>query len=205
MNTNHILHQKLASPNREHNCGLTSDLSFIHVLEETSDFIQNIVSRYYNQFSIYHLSKDDIIQDIHIKILNKWRKGLYKSQNGLPVHAWIRTIIFHHFIDIVRSKKFKSSKRVFLTEHEVQLDVIANCNQTPENILTYQELEYHIELSLSKLPLRKKTAIRLHLHENLPFSKIATQLDINQNTVQGWFYRWKEQLRNELIVNYLAA
>lgn len=179
--------------------------SFSLLLQETDDFIEMLIHKFFIEYQIQHLEKTDVKQDILLKLHQKLKKGKYKVISGHSIQAWIFRLIQNHFIDISRSTSYKQYKKLNLHQHEYILESVSPFALEADHAILHQELLEHILNSIQQLDEQKQYAIQEHIFQNRAFSKIAEELELNQNTVQGWYFRWKEKLRYQLHGQAYAA
>lgn len=151
----------------------------------------------YNRFSprmlgvCYRFSKnredaEDMLQEGFIKVYTQMHQ--YRNEGALE--GWIRRIIVHTCINILKkNKKFADS-----------LDIIhANSVHINEEMIPSIMQAKQVVECIRMLPLGYRTVLNLYAIEGFPHKDIATMLDIEESTSRSQYTRAKAMLEDILI------
>ncbi|MBS1743193.1 MAG: sigma-70 family RNA polymerase sigma factor [Bacteroidetes bacterium] len=151
----------------------------------------------YNRFSprmlgvCYRFAKnredaEDMLQDGFIKVFTQ----LHQYRNEGALEGWIRRIIVHTCINILKkNKKFSDS-----------VDIIhANSIQVKEDMIPSIMQAKQVVECIRLLPLGYRTVLNLYAIEGYSHKEIAQMLEIEESTSRSQYTRAKAMLEDVLI------
>ncbi len=152
---------------------------------------------FYNRFSpkmlgvCYRFAKnredaEDMLQEGFIKIFTQ----LHQYRNEGALEGWIRRIIVHTCINVLKkNKKFSES-----------VDIIhANSIYVKEDMIPSIMQAKQVVECIRMLPMGYKTVLNLYAIEGYSHKEIATMLDIEESTSRSQYTRAKAMLEDILI------
>ncbi len=129
---------------------------------------------------------EDMLQEGFIKVFTQ----LHQFRNEGPLESWIRRIMVHTCINIIKkNKKFSDT---------VDLIYANNIHVKEESILSMMQTKQIIE-SIRLLPLGYKTVLNLYAIEGYSHKEIATMLEIEESTSRSQYARAKNMLEGILL------
>ena len=151
----------------------------------------------YNRFSprmlgvCYRFAKsredaEDMLQEGFIKVFTQ----LYQYRNEGALEGWIRRIIVHTCINVLKKNKKFADSVDLIHAHSIQIreDMI------PSIIQAKQVVE-----CIRLLPLGYKTVLNLYAIEGYSHKEIAKMLEIEESTSRSQYTRAKAMLEDVLI------
>ncbi len=124
---------------------------------------------------------EDMLQEGFIKVFTQ----LHQFRNEGPLESWIRRIMVHTCINIIKkNKKFSDT---------VDLIYANNIQVKEESILSMMQTKQIVE-SIRLLPLGYKTVLNLYAIEGYSHKEIATMLEIEEGTSRSQYARAKNML-----------
>lgn len=152
---------------------------------------------FYNKFSpkmlgvCYRFAKnredaEDMLQEGFIKIFTQ----LHQYRNEGALEGWIRRIIVHTCINILKKNKKFSESVDIIHAHSIHIkeDMIPSIMQAKQ-----------IVECIRMLPLGYKTVLNLYAIEGYSHKEIAAMLDIEESTSRSQYTRAKAMLEEILI------
>jgi RNA polymerase sigma factor (sigma-70 family) len=152
---------------------------------------------FYNKFSpkmlgvCYRFAKnredaEDMLQEGFIKIFTQ----LHQYRNEGALEGWIRRIIVHTCINILKKNKKFSESVDIIHAHSIHIkeDMIPSIMQAKQ-----------IVECIRMLPLGYKTVLNLYAIEGYSHKEIAAMLDIEESTSRSRYTRAKAMLEEILI------
>lgn len=129
---------------------------------------------------------EDMLQEGFIKIFTQ----LHQYRNEGALEGWIRRIIVHTCINILKkNKKFSESVDIIHAHHiHIKEDMIPSIMQAKQ-----------IVECIRMLPLGYKTVLNLYAIEGYSHKEIAAMLDIEESTSRSQYTRAKAMLEEILI------
>ena len=139
--------------------------------------------------------REDICQDVFIKIFEKLNTFQFKSKLG----TWIGNIAYNTSLNFLRKKRniLLSS----LVPPESELSFIENAIaefDTPEQILIRREDMSQLSKSIDKLSSFQRTILLLFYKEQLNLEEISEIMEMPVNTVKSHLFRAKNSLKQFL-------
>lgn len=156
-----------------------------------------IVSRYWNNIYAQALTylksthhAQDIVQDVFIKIWEK-RQTLVQIDR---FDSFLFIIARNHIISELRKK----------IAHPLQPDFVESYKEEgiiPDRILSFKQLQEHLESAINLLPTQQRTAFLLSRDEGLTYEGIAAQMDLSRETVKKHICRALNFLRTYMRIH----
>lgn len=173
---------------------LTSELDILTGCKNNNAAAQQ---QLYNMYSAkmlavcyrYAKNKDDaedMLQEGFIKVLTQIKQ--YRQEG--PLVAWIRSVIVHTCINILkRNKKFNDNVDI------LHATALANTDDNLPSIMLAKQIVNCIRV----LPIGYRTVLNLYAIEGYSHKEIGTLLDIGESTSRSQYTRAKLMLQNILI------
>ena len=162
-------------------------LSFIRSRKRDKMFEQRRERLYRLAISWCHdaMLADDLVQESLGKALQKHDQ--LKDLDKLD--AWLFRILHNTWMEYLRKHK-----------PTMDLDDIEPFDEeSPESILSYEQLVLNVQQAVSKLPMAQRQVITLVDLENSTYSDVAEILDIPMGTVMSRLNRARATLKKQLI------
>jgi len=162
-------------------------LSFIHSRKLEKLFEQRRERLYRIAISWCHdaMLADDLVQDSLGKALQKSEQ--LKDFDKLD--AWLFRILHNTWMEYLRKHK-----------PTIDLDDIDPAgDESPENLLSYEQLVLRVQKAVSKLPMPQRQVITLVDLEGSSYADVAEILDIPIGTVMSRLNRARATLKKQLI------
>ena len=138
------------------------------------------------RFAKNRLDAEDMLQEGFIKVFTQ----LYQFRNEGALESWIRRIIVHTCINIIKkNKKFSDC---------VDLIYASNIHINEEMIPAIMQAKQIVEC-IRMLPLGYKTVLNLYAIEGYAHKEIAQMLEIEESTSRSQYARAKGMLETILI------
>ena len=129
---------------------------------------------------------EDMLQEGFIKVFMQ----LHQFRNQGAIEGWIRRIIVHTCINILKKNKKFTDSVDLIHAHAMFL----NENNIPSILEAKQVVE-----SVRKLPMGYRTVLNLYAIEGFSHKEIADLLDIEESTSRSQYTRAKAMLEDILI------
>lgn len=143
---------------------------------------RNRVNNYIYMLVRDHDLKDDIFQEVFIKVLRFLDEGRY-VENGRFV-SWVLRITHNHIIDHFR--KAKKDKNV--SEKDVGYDILNSKKfavEAIENKIVTQQIEQDVRKLVESLPSEQRDVVTMRYFQGMSFKEIAEVSDVSINTALG--------------------
>lgn len=145
--------------------------AFAELITKYTPSIKLFINRYVKD----ELEKDDIYQDICIKIYKNLIRGGYYAEEG-KFKNWVMRVTHNATFQIYRNRH--RYDMVYTEDMQVFEDYQEN-KQNPDIVRT------HIEEWLLGIPEEQRVVLKLHFFDQLKYSEIAEVLNVSLNTVLG--------------------
>lgn len=174
---------------------------------EESELIQQIKKQDQNAFSylldlyatmvysvVYKMignkeDSEDITQEVFATI---WTTiDSFKGDSLLK--TWIYRVAVNKTHEFLR-KKNRKKRKGFHIPIEDKSNVIRLNEQTPGEVLEYQELERALNQSLEKIPQNQQIAFLLNRFEGMSYHEIAIEMKTSHSAVESLIFRAKQNL-----------
>jgi len=141
-----------------------------------------------------HQDAEDLSQEVFIKMYN----SISKFRGEAKLSTWLRKITVNLYLDMKRSKLYKSQKmQDSLEEKEFEFNTMqteANAeNKTDINILSAK-----IKSSLYKLSPKEKSIFIMRHYQEMKISEISDSMNIAVGTVKSLLFRSVQKLQQSL-------
>lgn len=134
-------------------------------------------------------SANDMLQEGFLKVFQK----IHKYKNTGALGGWIRTVIVHNCIDLIRSDKWSKLSTELNTEYNVEDNIIS----INDSIKKFENDDF---LALIKdLPAGYKIVLNLYFLEDYTHKEIAETLNITVGTSKSQLSKAKAYLKNILV------
>lgn len=184
------------------------------VLEGNLDAFSGLNARYeapLYRFVSRHVKDNDQIHDIVQQVFFKLYVSLPLLRTDTSFKSWLFKVAHHYCIDYLRHWKRNPtatfSQLETLTDDD-ELSVVAllpDSNPLPDEVVEYQELQYHLYAAINRLPSHYRSIIVLHFFGQYSFGEISRILKMPENTVRTYFNRAKRLLREALVAHPLLV
>src|SRR5262245_27648429 len=149
------------------------------------------------------LDPSDVVQQSLLKAHEKWNE--FRGKSEAEVLAWLRTILTHQIVDVMR--RFgprhggrERSLEVALEQSSARLESwLASQEISPSRTSIRQEQLLRLAEALAALPEEQRTALELKHLRDLPVSQISQIMGKTPSAVTGLLYRGLKKLREQLI------
>lgn len=129
-----------------------------------------------------HDVKDDIFQEVFIKIMRFLDEGRY-VENGRFL-SWVLRITHNHVIDYFR--KVKKDKKV--SERDVGYDILNSkrfADEAIEDKLVTKQIEQDVRKLVDSLPEEQREVVIMRYFQGMSFKDIAEVSQVSINTALG--------------------
>src|SRR5258705_10519177 len=129
---------------------------------------------------------EDMLQEGFIKVFSQ----MHQFRNQGALEGWIRRIIVHTCINVLKKNKMFSDSVDFIHANSIHLN--------KNNIHSIMQAKQVVE-SIRILPMGYRTVLNLYAIEGFSQKEIATILDIKKSTSRSQYTRAKTMLEDILI------
>lgn len=138
---------------------------------------------------------ENIVQNVFLYLLEN--RELLESLNN--VNAFLFTLVKNKCIDSLRRQLKEGTQQSLSDIQEKELELkLYSLQKFDENKLSREEIDHIITTAIDSLPSRCKEIFIMSRLEGLPHKKIAEQLNISTNTIEGQIAIALRKLRTEL-------
>jgi len=137
------------------------------------------------------LSDEDIIQDIFLKLMEKFPEAQFKNESHFL--GYLKAISEHYVIDMVR--KYERQTFEELTQ---ELGLVA-WGESPEQAATRAEQHQHLVEMIGRIPGVCQDTLLAFLQEGLTLVEIAKRQNAPLGTIYPRFSRCVAELRRQLV------
>ena len=174
---------------------------------EESELIQQIKKQDQNAFShlvdlyatmVYSVvfkmigSKEDS-EDITQEVFSTIWTTIDSFKGDSLLKTWIYRVAINKTHEFLR-KKNRKKRKGFHIPIEDKSNLIPLNEQTPGEVLEYQELERAFHQSLSKIPQNQQIAFLLNRFEGMSYHEIALEMKTSHSAVESLIFRAKQNL-----------
>ena len=121
--------------------------------------------------------------------------NLYQSKDSYQEHGQFRAFVFKIARNLLISHTRNKHRHQWLHTHSLS-KLKAEPSASQENTRAYETHEW-IERAMSQLPEKQRTALILHVQENLSHSDLADILKTSPANTKVLVHRARQQLKNE--------
>jgi RNA polymerase sigma-70 factor, ECF subfamily len=137
---------------------------------------------------------EDLSQVVFIKMYN----SISKFRGEAKLSTWLRKITVNVYLDMKRSKLYKSQKmQNSIDEKEFEIN-ISHSQSNAENKTDMNILNKHIESSLHQLSPKEKTIFIMRHYQEMKLSEISDSMNIAVGTVKSLLFRAVQKLQQSL-------
>ncbi len=155
---------------------------------------------------IYYLAYDltgnqQDAEDLSQEVFMKAYKSLAKFRGESKFSSWLRRITVNLFIDMKRSKQYKSRKiQDQYDEHEFEMTNKVNTNEefNSETKTEAGLLQQNIQLAMNSLSPKEKSVFVMRHFNGLKNREIGESLNISVGTVKSQLFRAVKKLQKNL-------
>jgi len=173
-------------------CRTNDDAAFSEVVTRYKAKIYNYVYRMTGSAD----DAEDLTQEVFIRMYTSIDS--FRGQSSLP--TWLFRIAGNLCID--RFRRTKNRVPAFSLDEPLGDDTgtqeVADETYAPHRLLENVEMAEQIQMALSKLPDKLRTALLLHDIEGLPYEEIAEIAGCPLGTVKSRLFNARMQLRQHL-------
>ncbi|CAL2080732.1 RNA polymerase sigma factor [Tenacibaculum sp. 190524A02b] len=171
--------------------------AFKQIITNTQGLVIQIVYKMIDN----SLDREDLIQEIYLKVYHKLSHFKYKSK----LSTWIGTIAYNTCLNFLEKKRIPTIK-VFDKEGNESWSIINiksnhNYNETDQYLFKKERLNI-LQEAIDKLPPAYKTLITLFHNEELSYEEISKITSLPEGTLKSYLYRARKKLRNDLLNTY---
>ncbi len=120
--------------------------------------------------------------------------GFHRFKGECDPYTWLVAIAKHVFYQYLRKKK----RSLETADLSLVIDSYTANLPTPLESAEKKEVEEAVRALIRKLPDKYKDVILLRIYAQLPFSQVASILNISENSAKVLYYRAKKMLMEEL-------
>lgn len=135
--------------------------------------------------------RDDLLQDIFIKIFDKLQSFEFRSQ----LSTWIGNIAYNTTLNYAKRKRL-----IVISTQESEL-AFDSTDKTlnPEQQIIASELIAEVDKSINELPAIQVTILRLFHNDEMTLEAISTITNLPINTVKSHLFRARTTIKNLLL------
>lgn len=160
-----------------------SEKAFASIHKQLSSYVRNCVARWLSSHRTLAMYREDIVQEIVVKI----HKNIGEYEPTFKFETWVHKVTKNHIIDLVRKASSMQSFEVLNTDLEVPIE---NDDTRMEQCLLLDEIVKHSKLSPMQIEVMK-----LRFIKEMKCKDIARELNMPIDTVKVHIFRLKQQLR----------
>lgn len=131
---------------------------------------------------------EDVISDIHIKLINLLRNKKFAFESSL--FTYVRQIVCHTSIDFIRYKEVRDNIDIDLSDISMSQN-----NPTPDSILEKKEKITHLFRIVGFASDECKELWRLHFLKHKKYKEIGEAIGQTEGYVKRKFYECREKLK----------
>ncbi|GAB3420097.1 RNA polymerase sigma factor [Niabella aquatica] len=156
----------------------------------------------YEQFVFYIVDKltdnendkEDIAQEVFIKVYNNLRQFSFKSK----LSTWIAGIAYRTALNYIRDYR-KYDRRT----GNIYDEKLSFTTETPEELSEYKDIKQYINRLLEEMPLAYKSVIVLYHFNELTYKEIEAVTGMPEGTVKTHLFRARKILKEKIKNNGL--
>jgi len=142
-----------------------------------------------------HQDAEDLSQEVFIKMYN----SISKFRGEAKLITWLRKITANLFIDMRRSKLYKSNRlHDSLEEKQIEVESQNSINLSIEEKTDSGLLKETVENALHKLTPKEKSIFIMRHYHGMKNSEIGESLNIAAGTVKSQLFRAVQKLQKNL-------
>lgn len=159
-----------------------SEKAFSAIHKQLSSYVRSCVARWISSHRTLAMYREDIVQDIVVKI----HKNIGEYEPTFKFETWVHKVTKNHIIDLVRKSSNMQSFEV-LTDVDIPIE---NDDTRMEQCLLLDEIVKHSKLSPMQIEVMK-----LRFIKEMKCKDIALELNMPVDTVKVHIFRLKQELR----------
>lgn len=134
-------------------------------------------------------NKEDICQDVFIKVYQNLRKFQFQSK----LATWIARIAYLTAVDDVRK-----NKKEFFSAYPEDIDRYYFTAENPEQELIHKDSAAYINSVIEQMPLHYRTVITLYHLNEFSCSEIQEITGIPEGTVKSYLFRARKLMKEKM-------
>ncbi len=136
----------------------------------------------YHPYSILNdmQQAEDIVSDVLIKL---WLDR-HEFTEDMDIKAYLVTAVKHKCLDILKSKSYKG--KISAEERDHLLERLKNSDQSPFDILVFQDLWHMLKQAISEMEGDHKKVFELIKLKGHTYKEVAEMLSISEKTVEKY-------------------
>ena len=135
-----------------------------------------------------HHWADDLAQETFVKLWDH----LENLRDGAAVGGWLRRVATNLGLNHVRNRK-----RHRETVRE-EIETVASDNHRPQAAAECRELSASIAEAIAALPIERRAALELRVHEKMSYEQISRKMNCSLGTVMSRLHRARLQVHEFL-------
>lgn len=166
--------------------------AFQTLIEEHQRLVSHIVGRMITR----EADREDLFQEIFIKVYQNLSKFRFKSKFS----TWVAKIAYNTCINYLQKKKPNLYEDI--SHENKSLDRVPGNHISPEEKAAKQDLVWHLQKEIQRLPIQFRTVITLFHLDEMTYHEIAEIMNLPLGTVKSYLFRARKLLKDRLRLNY---
>ena len=134
---------------------------------------------------------DDVLQNAYINIFNH----IHELENPEHLYSWINTIVVNACKSELRKKQNYS-----FSDMDYEDDIEEEHKEfIPDKNVNYEEDRKVVVGFINELPLEQRSALIMHIYEDMKISEIAKIFDCSENTIKSRLNYAKKTLKEKIM------
>lgn len=162
------------------------------------EFRQVVIGHYKDLclYSFRFVQDADLAKDIVQEVLTSFWNDRKKIRNKNAIHAYLRTAIKNHALNLLRkSKKVSELDQVLLSSNH---ESMFSEDPVVFDHMSFENLKQDYDKALAELPKQRRLIFEMSRVQQMSYKEIAAEMDISTKTVETQIYRSLGFLRKRL-------
>ena len=135
-----------------------------------------------------HDDTDDVLQNTFVKVF----RGINKFKGDSKLYTWMYRIATNESLNFLKSK----SKKHFHNSEEMFDLMVSNLKEDP--YFNGNELQYKLQLIISKLPKKQKLVFQMKYEQDLKFKDISEILGTSVGSLKASYHIAVKKIKKEI-------
>lgn len=153
---------------------------------------ENLVFYIVNKMINDNDDKEDICQEVFIKVYNQLSRFEYKSM----LSTWIAQIAYRTTLNYIRDTKKHKVPR-----YPENVENFHFTTEDPEQLLNKKDIATYVNKMINELPLQMKTVITLYHLNEFSYSEIEEITGFPEGTVKSHLFRARKLLKEKIEIH----